>query len=182
MKIIIIGSSTGGPYILESVFSDFPVVNAAIVIVQHLPPAFTRTFASHISSFGKMPVSIASDGEILTAPHIYIAPAGQHLLIKNNRTFALNNSEKLHGVRPAVDLTMLSMQKKPDDSIMGIVLTGMGRDGADGIYFLHTLGAVTIAQDPATAPIKSMPQAAIETGKVDFILTPDKIRDAIIHF
>ncbi len=63
---------------------------------------------------------------------------------------------------------------------MGIILTGMGRDGADGIYHLHKLGAVTIAQDPATAPIKSMPQSAIETGEIDFILTPEKIRDALI--
>ncbi len=182
MKIIIIGSSTGGPYILESVFSNFPVVNAAIIIVQHLPPTFTRTFNTHISSLTKMPVSVASEGEKITEPHIYIAPAGQHLLIKNNRTFVLNDDDKLHGVRPAVDRTMLSMQKRTDDPIMGIVLTGMGRDGADGIYYLHKLGAVTIAQEPATAPIKSMPQAAIETGEVDYIFTPEKIKNFIINF
>ena len=182
MKIIIVGSSTGGPYILESIFSDFPVVNAAIIIVQHLPPTFTRTFTSHITTLTTMPVSVASEGEKITEPHIYIAPAGQHLLIKNNRTFALNDDDKLHGVRPAVDRTMLSIHKRTDDSIMGIVLTGMGRDGADGTYYLHKLGAVTIAQEPATAPIKSMPQAAIETGEVDLIITPEKIRNAMITF
>jgi two-component system chemotaxis response regulator CheB len=77
---------------------------------------------------------------------------------------------------------MMSMLKRSEDSLMGIVLTGMGRDGADGINYLHSLGAVTIAQDPSTAPIKSMPQAAIETGQVDLILTPDQIRDAIVSF
>lgn len=182
MKIIIIGSSTGGPYILESIFNNFSVINAAIIIVQHLPPAFTQTFRGHIEAMTRMPVSIAGEGEMITAPHIYIAPSGQHLLIKNNRTFHLNDDEKIHGVRPAVDRTMLSVQKRSEDTIMGIILTGMGRDGADGMYHLHKLGAVTIAQDPATAPIKSMPQSAIETGEIDFILTPEKIRDALIRF
>ena len=182
MKIIIIGSSTGGPFILESVFSDFPVIHAVIIIVQHLPPTFTKAFYKHIFSLTKMPVSIVSEGEKIKKPHIYIAPAGKHLLIANNRTFSLSDKEKLHGVRPAVDLTMMSMLKRTEDSIMGIVLTGMGRDGADGINYLHNLGATTIAQEPATAPIKSMPQSAIETGLIDLILTPDKIRDAIISF
>ena len=182
MKIIIIASSTGGPFILESVLSDLPVLNAVIIIVQHLPPSFTRSFCRQISSLTKMPVSIAADRETITSPHVYTSPAGKHLLIGKNRTFTLSDTEKLHGVRPAADLTMMSMLKRSEDSLMGIVLTGMGRDGADGINYLHSLGAVTIAQDPSTAPIKSMPQAAIETGQVDLILTPDQIRDAIVSF
>ncbi len=182
MKIVIIGSSTGGPYILESIFKHFPVTSMAIIIVQHLPPTFTTVLKAHIASLTHMPVKIVNDEDIVTEPHIYIAPAGKHVVLHHNRVFFLRDGEKVHGVRPAVDMTMLSIQKRSEDTLMGIILTGMGRDGADGIFYLHKLGAITIAQDPKTAPIKSMPQAAIETGEVDYILTPDEIRQAMISF
>ncbi|MDX8550983.1 chemotaxis protein CheB [Methanospirillum sp. J.3.6.1-F.2.7.3] len=182
MKIIIIGSSTGGPYIIESILSEFPVLPLTIIIVQHLPPTFTKTFKNHITSFTKMEVIIADKETRIKEQQIIIAPAGHHLIVKNNRYFQLDDGEKLHGVRPAVDLTMMSMQKLNNDKIMGIILTGMGRDGAEGLIHLHQCGGITIVQDPATAPIKSMPQASIKTGIVDFVLTPEQIREKIIAF
>ncbi|NLV26708.1 MAG: chemotaxis protein CheB [Methanomicrobiales archaeon] len=182
MKIIIIGSSTGGPYILENILKDFPILKVAIVIVQHLPPAFNKSFNSHIASLTKMGVFIIDDHTRLSERNVYIAAAGYHLRVENNRVFRLDSGEKVHGVRPAVDLTLLSIKKRSEDSIMGIILTGMGRDGADGLCYLHRIGGTTIAQDPLTAPIKSMPQAAIETGEVDYILVPELIREKMILF
>lgn len=182
MKIIIIGSSTGGPYILEKILSGFPIINVAIIIVQHLPSTFIHTFRNHIAALTKMEVLIAHKENPLSEKKIFIAPAGFHLHLHNNRTFLLNSGEKLHGVRPAVDHTLLSFQKRSEDKILGIILTGMGRDGADGISYLHRIGGVTIAQDPNTAPIKSMPLASIETGEIEHILIPDQIREKMISF
>lgn len=182
MKIVIIGSSTGGPYILEKILAGFPLLKVAIIIVQHLPPTFTRTFRNHIAALTQMEVIIINENSPLTEEKIFIAPAGSHLLLEKNRIFKLDNNEKIHGVRPAVDMTLLSIQKRTEDKIMGIILTGMGRDGANGLYHLHKIGGITIAQDPLTSPIKSMPQAAIETGEIDHILNPDQIREKIISF
>jgi len=182
MKIIIIGSSTGGPYILESILSKFPVLPIAIILVQHLPPAFTKPFTAHIAALTQMNVVTANSEEKITENSIYIAQSGYHLLITNNRVFTLSEDVKVHGVRPAVDRTMLTIKKRAGDEIMGIILSGMGRDGAEGMDYLHQIGGVTIAQDPATSPIKSMPQAAIETGHVDFVLTPEQIREKMISF
>lgn len=182
MKIIIIGSSTGGPFILEQVFAQFPVVPAAIIIIQHLPPSFIQPFRNHIAALTQMETRVIEDGSRISEKKIFIAQAGYHLLLVNNRDCMLDSGVKIHGVRPAIDRTMLSMQKRTDDHLMGIILTGMGQDGAEGMIHLHSCGAVTIVQDPGTAPIKSMPMAAIETGQIDHILPPDIIREKMIEF
>lgn len=182
MKIIIIGSSTGGPYILEQIFSQFPPLPVCIIIIQHLPVNFIQSFRDHINEITAMETEVIKEGTKLTDNRIYIAPGGYHLLIRNNRDCLLDSGEKLHGVRPAIDRTMFSMVERVGDDLMGVILTGMGHDGAQGIAHMHLCGAVTIAQDPSTSPIKSMPQSAIETGKVDKIFTPGAIRNAMIQF
>lgn len=182
MNIIIIGSSTGGPFILEQVFDRFPIIPVCIIIVQHLPQSFIATFQNHIAALTKMAVIIANDGDTIQAKNIIIAPSGYHLLLIQNRMIILDTSDKIHGVRPAIDKTMISLDYKKGDCLMGIVLTGMGQDGAAGILHLNTLGAITIAQEPATAPIRSMPQSAIDTGAVTQVLIPEAIRDAMILF
>ena len=182
MKIVIIGSSTGGPQIIEEIFSGFPVLPLTIIVIQHISPNFIQVFKKHIMSFTQMETQVIVDGCKLSEKKILIAPAGFHLLINSNRICKLNSDEKIHGVRPAVDRTMLSLKKRENDTLMGIILTGMGRDGADGIIHMHSCGAVTIVQEPRTCPIKSMPQAAIETGHVDFIFSPDDIKKKLIEF
>ncbi len=182
MKIAIIGSSTGGPHILEEVFSQFPVVQAAIIIIQHLPAAFTETFRCHVADLTPMTVEIAKAGEKIAEGRIYIAPAGRHLILEQNRTIHLEDSEKLHGVKPSIDRTMLSLQQIEGDRILGVILTGMGQDGAAGIALIKSLGGYTIVQDPVTAPIRSMPQAALDTGMVSEILTPKDITKALVKF
>ena len=172
MKIIIIGSSTGGPFILEQILSG----------LSSLPPSFTDAFRKHICEQVRMPVEVGEKDQILRDHRIIIGPPGHHLLLDQNRRIILDDRPKLHGVKPAVDLTMLSMKRRHDDHLMGVILTGMGQDGTAGIVHMHEIGGLTIAQLPETSPIKSMPQSAIDTGKVDKILNPADIREAIITF
>lgn len=182
MRIAIIGSSTGGPYILEQIFTGFPPVPVCIIVIQHLPAAFTQSFKGHIAALTSMKARVPSEGDVLTEGEILIAPAGKHLILHHNRKISFEDSEKLHGVKPAIDKTMLSLQKRLDDHLAGFILTGMGQDGAAGIAHIKNLGGLTIVQDPATAPIKSMPQAALDTRKVTEILPPAGITRALIHF
>ncbi|MDD1727502.1 MAG: chemotaxis protein CheB [Methanospirillum sp.] len=175
MKIAIIGSSTGGPFILEEIFTRFPVHSIAIIIVQHLPPAFISTFRGHIAALTTMKVSIGEAGHQISEREIIIAPAGKHMILEKNRIIRFDDGEKLHGVKPAVDRTMLSLRQIDGDRLLGIILTGMGQDGSAGIIHIRSLGGQTIVQDPSTAPIRSMPQAALDTGKVTDILTPKEI-------
>jgi two-component system, chemotaxis family, protein-glutamate methylesterase/glutaminase len=182
MKIAIIGSSTGGPYILEEIFGKFPVVQAAIIIVQHLPLAFTQTFRGHIAALTSMKVIIGEAGTMLSEGTIVIAPAGMHLILYQNRIIYLDDGEKLHGVKPSIDKAMLSLQQVGGDKLLGIILTGMGQDGADGMAHIRSLGGYTIVQDPETAPIRSMPLAAIDTGQVRESLPPKKIALSLVKF
>lgn len=182
MRIVIIGSSTGGPFILEQIFAQFPKIPAVIIIVQHLPENFTNAFCEHIKILTHMQVMIATSSYHIKEGEIIIAPAGKHLLLSNNRTIIFQDGPKLHGVKPAVDYTMLSLRNREEDHLAGVVLTGMGHDGAAGIAHIKSLKGLTIAQDPNTSPIKSMPQAAIDTGMVTEILSPLDIRKALIRF
>ena len=118
MKIIIIGSSTGGPYILEEILSHFPSLPCAIILVQHLPPTFTNTFKTHIATLTRMNVTIAGEDQKIAEGTLFIAPAGQHLLLRNNRSFIFDDGDKIHGVRPAVDRTLLTIQKRSEDKIL----------------------------------------------------------------
>ena len=182
MKIVIIGSSTGGPFILEQIFSGFPQTPICIIIIQHLPGAFTGAFREHIEILTSMKVVVATAGDQISEGKIFIAPAGKHMILEHNRKIHLDDGEKIHGVKPSIDRTMLSLEKRFEDKLAGIVLTGMGQDGAEGIAHIRDLGGLTIAQDPATSPIKSMPLAAMDTRKVCEILTPSGITRAIIQF
>ena len=139
MKIIIIGSSTGGPYILEQIFSQFPLLPVCIIIIQHLPLNFIQPFRDHINELTVMDTEVIKEGTKLTDNRIYIAPAGYHLLLRKNRECFLDSSEKLHGVRPAIDRTMLSLVERVGDDLMGVILTGMGHDGAQGVAYMHLL-------------------------------------------
>lgn len=182
MRIAIIGSSTGGPYILEQIFSGFPQTPICIIIIQHLPGAFTPAFRGHIGALTPMKVIVPAAGDQLREGEIFIAPAGKHMILEHNRTIRLDDGEKLHGVKPAIDRTMLSLEKRHEDHLAGIILTGMGQDGAAGIAHIKDLGGLTIAQDLATSPIKSMPQSAMDTRKITEILNPSGITRALIRF
>lgn len=182
MKIIIIGSSTGGPRILFDLFANLVCPNAAVLIVQHLPASTSPRMVKRLGQLSRMTVTLAEHGDEIKAGFLYVAPGDYHLLLGKNRRITLSDGEKVNFVRPSIDLTMQSLVQDGKDQFLGVILTGMGIDGAEGIASMKRIGAKTIVQDPNTATIRSMPEAAIRTGKIDDILSVPDIRARIFTF
>lgn len=176
-NLILIGSSTGGLKILEELFPRLPVLKAAVVIVQHITPLVDQSFATSLARISKMPVSLAREGAVLQAGTVYLAPGGVHLTLLRNSVVHLHDGEKVNSVRPSIDVAMKSVSAPSSLRIAGIILTGMGADGAAGISHIKQLGGITIAQDQKTSVIYGMPKAAAETGRIDFILPTERIAD-----
>lgn len=179
--LVMIGSSTGGLKILEELFLRLPVLKAAIVIVQHITPLVDQSFVTSLARASRMPVRLALHGTSLQGGQVYLAPGGVHLTLVRNCIVHLNDGEKVNSVRPSVDVAMKSLSAPAGNRIAGVILTGMGADGASGIARIKQLGGVTIAQDQKTSVIYGMPKAAAETGCVDFILPTGRIADKIIE-
>jgi len=178
--IVVIGSSTGGPRTLEIVFSRFPLVDAAIIIVQHMPHYINSAFCRHLAEISRMEARIGEDGESIEHGTIYVAPGDVHLKLLANRTIRLFDDEKVQCVRPSIDVAMKSLERN-GDRVVGVILTGMGIDGAEGICHIKEIGGVTLAQALRTCAIHAMPRAAFETGQVDQMLPPEGIRERIIQ-
>lgn len=179
-KIIIIGASAGGPRILKDLFNEFPRIDAAIVLIQHMPAFINKAFTETLDKCTSMNVRLAEHGDRLDRGCMYIAPTGKHLILKNNAEIELVDGEKVNFVCPAVDETMLSVKPEGGISFTGVVLTGMGRDGAAGIAYIKALGGTTIAQDEESSVIYGMPREAIATGKVDYIMSPSDIARKLV--
>ncbi len=178
-NIVMIGASTGGLKILEELFPGLPLLKAAVIIVQHITPVVDQAFVSSLARVSTMPVMLALEGQTLQAGQVYLAPGGVHLHLVGNRSFHLSGGEKVNSVRPSIDVAMNSMVAPSGVGIAGVILTGMGCDGAAGISHIKQLGGITIAQDQKTSVIYGMPKAAAETGKIDFILPTMKIADKL---
>jgi len=178
-NIVLIGASTGGLKVLEQLFPGLPVLKAAVVVVQHITPLVDQSFASSLARVSKMPVCLAQEGQMLLPGQVFLAPGGVHLQLVGNRTFHLSTAEKVNSVRPSIDVAMKTLVAPIGARIAGVVLTGMGCDGAAGIAHIKHLGGISIAQDQKTSVIYGMPKAAAETGKIDFILSTVKIADKL---
>jgi two-component system chemotaxis response regulator CheB len=179
-NIVIIGSSAGGPRILKTIFNKLPLLKCCIIVVQHMPKFINEHVRESLDSLTEMHVKIAEDGEWLKDGVVYIAPSELQSRLSDNRRIHLFEGEKINFVCPAVDSVMLSINKDYDSQFMGVILTGMGRDGADGISHMKRIGAVTVAQNQETSAIWGMPKEAIETGDVDWVLSPEDIQKKII--
>ena len=166
-NLIIIGSSAGGPRILKELFADIPNLNACILIVQHMPAFVNVPFTASLDQLTPMRVSLAQDGDRLAVGQVYLAPSGMHLVLEQNRVIRLRGTDKVNFVCPAVDVTMMSLTPSKETTLIGVILTGMGKDGAQGLVHMKSLGALTLAQDEATSIIYGMPKEAVKTGKVD---------------
>lgn len=181
-NLVVIGSSTGGPRALEEIFLSLPEnINAGIVVVQHMPKGFTHSFAERLNSISSVHVKEAEEGDYIKNGHALIAPGDYHLVIDSQKQIRLNQSAPVQYLRPAVDVTMLHLPNVFKSNIIGVILTGMGRDGAEGMARIKQLGGFTIAQDRATSTIYSMPKAVIESGNADYILPLDSIADCIVR-
>ena len=177
--LVVIGASTGGPQTVRRVISQLPVIDACIIIVQHMPIHVNQSITRSIARLTDMEAKIAEDGMRLQKGQILVAPSEVHLELVDNQIVRLVEGEKVNFVCPAIDVTINSIQDSPKIRVIGVILTGMGSDGATGISHIRSLGGVTIAQDEASSVIYGMPRAAVETDNVDFILPPELIGDKI---
>ncbi|WP_322795275.1 chemotaxis response regulator protein-glutamate methylesterase [Tepidiforma sp.] len=161
--VVVIGSSTGGPPALTQVVPHLPAsIPAAVLIVQHMPAGFTGALARRLDSISQVPVAEAKDGELLTTGRAFVAPGDFHLLVGRDRRLRLDRGPTLHGVRPSVDLTLFSVVDTYGGAASAAILTGMGRDGADGAARLEAAGGHIVVQDEATSVVYGMPRVALE--------------------
>lgn len=175
-NIVVIGVSTGGPIALKRLFGGLPPLDAAVVIVLHIPSGMDHKIARGLDAVASMPVALAEDGEYLQKGRIYLAPGGRHLRLEGNSRVVLEEGARVNFVQPSADVAMKSLLKPlTRKRIIGVILTGMGKDGAEGIRHIKEIGGVTIAQDQESSAIYGMPKAAVETGAVDFVFPPQMI-------
>ncbi|MDO5518031.1 MAG: chemotaxis response regulator protein-glutamate methylesterase [Clostridium sp.] len=181
INAVVIGASTGGPKALQKVLTNLPKnLGVPVFVVQHMPEGFTKVFAERLNKVCEMNVTEAADGMKINNDTIYIAKGGSHMTVGNMNTIYLNQQPAIWGVRPAVDKLFDSAVEVYGANLLSVVLTGMGRDGADGTKRVKDNGGITISEDKSTCTIYGMPKAAFETGKVDLVLPLDQVCDNII--
>jgi len=175
-RVVVIGASTGGPTALRDVLSPLPAsFPAAILVVQHIPEAFAAVLAMQLQRHTALQLHVASEGCKLTAGTVLLAPGGLHLKLGPDSRVQLDKGPAVGGHRPSIDVTMQSAAQLRGRRTVGVVLTGMGADGAKGLVAIHAAGGETLAQDAASCVVDGMPQRARETGTVGFIGTPAQI-------
>jgi Chemotaxis response regulator containing a CheY-like receiver domain and a methylesterase domain len=178
---VVIGASTGGPKALYAVITAFPEkLGVPVFVVQHMPVGFTKAFAERLNLNSKIKVVEAADGMSIEKDTVYIAPGGFHMEVGSDRKIHLNTEPTLWGVRPAVDKLFISAAKIYGPHIISAVLTGMGKDGAQGTTEIKKSGGITLAEDKSTCTIYGMPKAAFETGMVDIVLPIDNVANEIV--
>ena len=186
-KIVAIGTSTGGPKALQAVIPLIPGdIPAAFLVVQHMPPGFTRSLADRLNGMSEVTVKEAEDNEIISAGCVYIAPGDYHMRVERyeqggNLKIKLTREPPLGGHRPAVNVMMESLSDTGFTNIIGVIMTGMGGDGSEGIKKLKEKNnAFIIAQDEKSCVVYGMPKVAVQTGVVDTIVPLKEITKEIV--
>lgn len=180
IKLVAIGASTGGPQVLQDILSRLPArLPVPLLIVQHISSGFTAGFVEWLGHASGFPVHIAAHGQQPEAGHAYVAPDGQHLGVSADGHLELADSAKEHGLRPSVSYLFRSVAAAYGPAAIGVLLTGMGRDGAQELRTLRQAGAVTIAQDRDSAIVFGMPGAAVQLDAAVHVLPPPAIANTI---
>lgn len=183
-KIIAIGASTGGTQAITEVIATLPESTPGIVIVQHMPPVFTRSFAERLNSISKLDTKEAETGDRVLRGTALIAPGDKHMTIRRNGAMYyvdITDGPMVNFVRPSVDVLFRSVAKYAGKNAIGVILTGMGEDGARGMLEMKEAGAFTIAQDEASSVVFGMPKKAIELGAAKKIEPLSKIPCSILE-
>lgn len=180
IKLVAIGASTGGPVVLQTILSMLPkTLPVSVVIVQHIAAGFTEGLADWLSRSSGFPVHVAVQSEYLSPGHAYIAPDGFQMKVEGGSRIALSADEPENGHRPSISFLFRSVAEVMGPSAIGVLLTGMGKDGAEELMLMKAKGAVTIAQDRDTCIVPGMPGEAINLGAADYVLPPGRIAEAI---
>jgi two-component system chemotaxis response regulator CheB len=181
VRIVAVGASTGGPVALETILSllpkDFPV---PILVVQHMATGFLQGFVEWLTQSTGNPVHIAAHGEQTQPGHVYTAPDSYHMGVQSNGQIQLSKDAPENGLRPSVAYLFRSVANSFGRNAMGILLTGMGKDGAVELKTMNELGAATIAQDEESSVVYGMPGEAVAIGAAAYVMPPEKIAAAII--
>ena len=184
-KVVAIGTSTGGTQALEAVLTRLPAVTAGIVIVQHMPEKFTAMFADRLNTLCALEVREAKDGDRVLPGRALIAPGGRHMMLKRSGAqyyVAVADGPVVNRHKPSVDVLFRSVAQIAGRNALGVIMTGMGDDGARGMKEMHDAGAQTVAEDESTCVVFGMPKVAIDFGGVDKIVPLDRIPQEIMAF
>ena len=184
--IVVIGASTGGPNLLNSIIRDLPsTFPAALLIVQHMPKYFTKVFAEKLHAVAAFPIREAQDGDELQPGVGFVAPGDHHVLISrkvNDRPRIRFGTKPFeHSYRPSIDCAMVSAAEVFGPSTVGLILTGMGNDGLVGSQKIKAQGGTVLVQDEATSLIYGMPQAVAEAGVADAVLPDTQLAAALVQ-
>ncbi len=185
-KVLLIASSTGGPRSLDKVIPKLPgELNVPVLVIQHMPAGFTKSLADRMNRISELTVKEAEEGDLLEKNHVYVAPGNYHMGLKKNSSgkikIFLDSSDKINNVRPAADFTFDQAAEMFNSGCVGVVLTGMGRDGAKGAFKIKHYGGKIIAEAKDTCVVYGMPKAVVEDGYADHILPNHKIAEKIIE-
>ena len=184
-QLIAIGASTGGTEAIKEVLLDMPADAPGIVISQHIPEAFSGPFARRMNSISAMTVYEAQDGQQILPGHVYIAPGSHHLLVvRDGARFVckLSDGPPVNRHRPSVDVMFRSVAQNVGPNAIGVILTGMGADGAEGLKEMQEVGSITIAQDEKTSVVWGMPGEAVKRGAAGHVLPLEAIAGALLAF
>ena len=176
IRIVAIGTSTGGPPVLQTILSGLPKdFSVPVLIVQHMTHGFTKGLVEWLAQSTGFSVHIAVDNEYLLPGHAYVAPDGFHMKVEIGNRIALSKDEPENGLRPSVSYLFRSVTKAFGQNAVGVLLTGMGKDGAEELKLMREKGAVTIAQDRESSVVYGMPGEAVKLDGATYVLSPDNI-------
>jgi two-component system chemotaxis response regulator CheB len=183
-RVVAIASSTGGPRALAEVIPRLPAsLGAAVLVAQHIPAGFSASLAARLDGMSALRVREALDGEPVLDDHVYLAPGGRHLVVRrdgDSLRLALDEAPPRHGVRPSADALFESVAEACGPAAVGVVLTGMGRDGAEGLRRMRERGGRAVVQDSETSVVRGMPEAARRAAGADVIAPLSGVASAIL--